>query len=88
MPVTSRKGMARMAELSLGSRFPAKLLKALSRAEDDSYAENVGIHWATEQVRGLLDHKVAGIHMYTLNKSKATRKIYESLGIRNFDSLS
>ncbi|TGN11147.1 methylenetetrahydrofolate reductase [NAD(P)H] [Leptospira ilyithenensis] len=88
MPVNSRKGMARMAELALGSRFPAKLLKALSRAEDDSYAENVGIHWATEQVRGLLDHKVAGIHMYTLNKSKATRKIYESLGIRNFDSLS
>jgi methylenetetrahydrofolate reductase (NADPH) len=87
MPVSSRKGMARMAELALGSRFPAKLLKSLSRAEDDSYAENVGIHWATEQVRGLLDHNIAGIHMYTLNKSKATRKIYESLGIRNFDSI-
>ena len=87
MPITSRKGMARMAELSLGSRFPARLLKSLSRADDDAYAENVGIHWATEQVRGLLDHKVAGIHMYTLNKSKATRKIYEALGIRNFNSI-
>lgn len=85
MPITSRKSMARMAELSLGSRFPAKLLKSLSRAEDDLYAENVGIHWATEQVRDLLHHNVAGMHMYTLNKSKATRKIYESLGIRNFD---
>lgn len=88
MPITSRKGMARMAELSLGTNFPAKLLKSLSRAEDDVYAENVGIHWATEQVRDLLDHKIAGIHMYTLNKSKATRRIYESLGIRNFDSIS
>ena len=87
MPVTSRKGMARMAELSLGTNFPAKLLKSLSRAEDDVYAENVGIHWATEQVRDLLDHKIAGIHMYTLNKSKATRKIYESLGVRNFDRI-
>lgn len=87
MPITSRKGMARMAELSLGTNFPAKLLKSLSRAEDDSYAENVGIHWATEQVRDLLDHKIAGIHMYTLNKSKATRRIYESLGIRNFDTI-
>ncbi|MCW7460857.1 methylenetetrahydrofolate reductase [NAD(P)H] [Leptospira limi] len=87
MPITSRKGMARMAELSLGTNFPAKLLKSLSRAEDDAYAENVGIHWATEQVRDLLDHKIAGIHMYTLNKSKATRKIYESLGIRNFDRI-
>lgn len=87
MPITSRKGMARMAELSLGTNFPAKLLKSLSRAEDDSYAENVGIHWATEQVRDLLDHKIAGIHMYTLNKSKSTRRIYESLGIRNFDTI-
>ncbi|TGL51661.1 methylenetetrahydrofolate reductase [NAD(P)H] [Leptospira kemamanensis] len=87
MPITSRKGLARMAELSLGTNFPAKLLKSLSRAEDDSYAENVGIHWATEQVRDLLDHKIAGIHMYTLNKSKATRRIYESLGIRNFDTI-
>jgi methylenetetrahydrofolate reductase (NADPH) len=50
MPITSRKGMQRMAEFSLGSRFPAKLLRALARAEDDEYAENVGIHWATENV--------------------------------------
>lgn len=88
MPITSRKSIQRMAELSLGSRFPGKLLKALSRAEDDQVAENVGIHWATEQVRDLLDNKVDGIHMYTLNKSKATIKIYDSLGIRNFNSLS
>ncbi len=87
MPVSSKKGLSRMAELALGVRFPAKLLKALSRAEDDQAAENIGIHWATEQVRDLLDHNIAGIHMYTLNKSKATRKIYESLGIRNFDSI-
>lgn len=87
MPITSRKGMQRMAELSLGSRFPAKLLRALARAEDDEYAENVGIHWATEQVRDLIDHGVAGVHFYTLNKSKATLKIYQSLGIRRSTAL-
>jgi len=87
MPITSRKGMQRMAELSLGSRFPAKLLRALARAEDDEYAENVGIHWATEQVRDLIDHGVAGVHFYTLNKSKATLKIYQSLGIRKSTAL-
>ena len=82
MPITSRKGMQRMAELSLGSRFPARLLRALARAEDDAYAENVGIHWATEQVLDLIDNGVAGVHFYTLNKSKATLKIYDSLGIK------
>jgi methylenetetrahydrofolate reductase (NADPH) len=88
MPITSRKSLNRMAELSLGSRFPAKLLKNLTRASDDNYAENVGIHWATEQVRDLLDHGIRGIHMYTLNRSKATLKIYESLGIDQFNVLS
>ena len=32
----------------------------------------VGIHWATEQCRDLLDNNVRGIHFYTLNKSDAT----------------
>lgn len=87
MPITSRKGMQRMAELSLGSRFPAKLLRALARAEDDEYAENVGIHWATEQVRDLIDHGASGVHFYTLNKSKATLKIYQALGIKKSAAL-
>ena len=41
----------------------------------------VGIHWATEQVRDLIDQNVNGIHLYTLNKSSATRQIYDSLGV-------
>lgn len=87
MPVTSRKGFARMAELALGVRFPAKLLRAVSRAHDDESVEKVGIHWATEQVRDLIDRNVAGIHFYTLNRSKPTLKIYDSLGITSSDSL-
>jgi len=87
MPVTSRKGFARMADLALGARFPAKLLRAVSRAEDDESVEKVGIHWATEQVRDLIDRNVAGIHFYTLNRSKPTLKIYDSLGIKSSDSL-
>lgn len=79
--------MARMSELALGARIPAKLLRAMERAENDAYAERVGIHWATEQVVDLVDHKVKGIHFYTLNKSKATLKIYESLGIQSSESL-
>jgi len=87
MPVTSRKGLARMAELALGVRIPAKLLRAVTRAENDEYVEKVGVHWATQQVLDLLDHKVAGIHFYTLNKSKSTLKIYESLGVQSSEGL-
>jgi methylenetetrahydrofolate reductase (NADPH) len=82
MPITSTKGLKRMAELALGARYPASLLKALARCGDDESAVgNVGIHWATEQCRALLDHDVAGLHFYTLNKSDATRRIYEQLGV-------
>ena len=88
MPITSRKGMKRMAELALGARYPARLMKALQRAENDEYASQVGIHWATEQVRDLLDNDVRGVHFYTLNKSKATRQIYSSLGITSSEGLA
>jgi methylenetetrahydrofolate reductase (NADPH) len=83
MPVTSRKGMVRMAELALGARYPARLLRLLARAEGDEGFEQAGVHWATEQVRDLIDHGVRGIHFYTLNRSHATVKIYNSLGVTN-----
>jgi methylenetetrahydrofolate reductase (NADPH) len=84
MPVTSLAGMKRMAELALGARYPARLTKALLRAQDDPVAvRNVGIHWATEQCRDLLDNGVKGIHLYTLNRSDATRQIYSQLGLRD-----
>jgi len=88
MPITTIAGMKRMAQLALGARVPAKLLRAVARAADDPEAvKRVGIHWATEQSRDLLDHQVRGIHFYTLNKSDATRQIYQSLGLRDSTSL-
>jgi methylenetetrahydrofolate reductase (NADPH) len=84
MPITSIKGIHRMADLAAGSRFPAPLLRALYRCPNDADAvRDAGVHWATEQCRDLIDHRVAGIHFYTLNRSDATRRIYESLGLRD-----
>jgi methylenetetrahydrofolate reductase (NADPH) len=88
MPITSVGGMRRMAQLALGARYPAKLLRALGRTSNDPDAvKQVGVHWATEQCRDLLDNQVRGIHFYTLNKSDATRQIYQSLGLRDSNSL-
>lgn len=80
MPITSLSGLRRMSELALGARIPAKLLRALQRAEDDKAIERIGIHWTTEQVFDLHDQKVKGIHFYTLNRSSPTLKVYEILG--------
>ena len=82
MPVTSLSSMKRMAELAGGSRFPAKLLKALQRANGTPEAvREIGLHYATEQCADLLDNGVAGIHLYTLNQSTATREICQRLGL-------
>lgn len=84
MPVSTVAGMKRMAELSAGSRFPASLLRAIQRVQDDPEAvKQVGIHWATKQCMDLLDNDTRGIHFYTLNKSDTTRQIYLRMGLND-----
>ena len=84
MPVTSIKGLMHMAELALGARFPAALLRSLDRCDNDEKAvRKVGVQWAAEQCRRLIDAQVRGLHFYTLNRSSATREVYASLGIKD-----
>ena len=85
MPVTSISSLNRMAELSAGTNFPARLLKAMLRAGGDKDSlERIGINYASNQCCELLDEEVDGIHFYTLNRSKATLEIYRNLGINNY----
>jgi len=81
MPISSISGMKRMSGLALGARVPARLLRAVLRAENDDAVERIGTHWATQQVFDLYDHGVKGVHFYTLNRSNATLKIYQALGM-------
>jgi methylenetetrahydrofolate reductase (NADPH) len=80
MPITTLSGMQRMAELAAGARFPAALLRQVQRhANDAAEIEKIGVAWATEQCRELLEAGVRGIHFYTLNRSRATLQIYAQL---------
>ena len=82
MPIASEAGMRRMAELALGARFPARLLGRVAGSNGDSERiERIGVDWATEQCRALIDQGTKGIHFYTLNKSGATLEIYRNLGL-------
>src|SRR5437763_8074940 len=83
MPITSITGLKRMAALAGGARFPAKLLGALQACQGDAeMVRHVGIQYALEQCHDLLENDVAGVHFYTLNRSDATRIIFDNLGIR------
>ncbi|OQY22447.1 MAG: methylenetetrahydrofolate reductase [NAD(P)H] [Desulfobacteraceae bacterium 4572_35.2] len=82
MPLRNRQGMARMAELAAGARFPAELLRRVYAAANEDEVEQIGIDWATEQARDLIANKVRGIHFYTLNSATATDSIFERLGLK------
>lgn len=83
MPITTRQGMIRMAELAAGARIPAPLLKEVGQMGDDASIAQIGIRWASEQVRELVDHGARGIHVYTLNSATETKQIFASLGGRD-----
>jgi methylenetetrahydrofolate reductase (NADPH) len=87
MPISSRAGLTRMAELAAGCRFPAKLLRLVQRCADDDAVARVGIQWATDQCADLLHNGVRGIHFYTLNRSDATLQIYANLGVKDSAAL-
>jgi methylenetetrahydrofolate reductase (NADPH) len=81
MPVTSLRLVSRMAEMQ-GSEFPQWLGERLEAVGDDPAAVRaVGVEEATKLCRTLLDGGVPGLHFYTLNRSNATREIYEQLGL-------
>lgn len=60
--------------------IPLKLREKLEKYKDNKDAvEEIGVEFATKQCMILLENGVKGIHFYTLNKSKATQKIYENI---------
>jgi methylenetetrahydrofolate reductase (NADPH) len=79
MPITNWPQIERITRLS-GNQVPPALRERLERARDDERASmEVGIEWATQQCAELLRAGVPGIHFYTLNRSPATRAIFEEL---------
>jgi methylenetetrahydrofolate reductase (NADPH) len=79
MPITNVPQIERITALS-GNQIPPALRAALERVRDDEEAAlAVGVEYATRQCAELLRRGAPGIHFYTLNKSPATRAIFENL---------
>jgi len=79
MPILNVKQVQRFTKMC-GSTIPAWLMERLEAVQDDpETVRQLGIDHATEQCEHLLQEGAPGIHFYTLNRSKATLKILESL---------
>jgi methylenetetrahydrofolate reductase (NADPH) len=79
MPVTNVSQIERFAILS-GAAFPPELAAKLHAVEDDSAAVRaIGVDWATAMCERLLAEGAPGLHFITLNRSTATREIWDRL---------
>ncbi|CAO5245067.1 methylenetetrahydrofolate reductase [NAD(P)H] [Frankia sp. AgKG'84/4] len=79
MPVTNVAQIVRMAQLS-GAAFPPALADRLQGVADDPAAVRaIGLEVATELSRTLLDGGAPGLHFITLNRSSATREIFQAV---------
>ena len=78
----SPRSIPRMAEM--GSALPSWMVQRLEAASAEGGAEavrRIGVAIAIELCEKLLAAGVPGLHFYTLNRSSATREIYDALDL-------
>jgi methylenetetrahydrofolate reductase (NADPH) len=83
MPVTSLRIVERSIELS-GCKVPPGLLESIRAADargDKAAIREIGVAYSAELCEQLLASGAPGLHFCTLNWSRATREIYQLLGL-------
>jgi methylenetetrahydrofolate reductase (NADPH) len=81
MPVTQMSTIERSEQLS-GAPFPRGLAERFERVADDPAAvRRLGIEQASNMCSTLLAEGVPGIHFITMNRSTATREVWQNLAI-------
>jgi methylenetetrahydrofolate reductase (NADPH) len=79
LPITNVAQLKRMAELS-GTPIPQELTDAVeSVANNPEEVRKIGVEFATQFCRELIDAGAPGLHFYTMNTSTATREIFEQI---------
>lgn len=86
MPITDLARIQRITSLC-DATIPSSLVQRLEAARDDKAAQfEIGVDFAIEQCRDLLDADVPGLHFYVLNRSESTARILDALGIGSLQS--
>jgi len=81
LPVLNSAQVRRFTTLS-GSEIPPDLDKLLDKyADNDDSARDMGVEYATAQVRDLWDAGVPGVHFYVLNRNYSVSRILDNLTI-------
>jgi methylenetetrahydrofolate reductase (NADPH) len=78
LPITSLSQIQRITALC-GATLPPALVSDLARSEQEDWQFRVGVEFATRQVERLISSGVPGLHFYVLNKSQATKAVFEAV---------
>ncbi|MBO1435947.1 methylenetetrahydrofolate reductase [NAD(P)H] [Meiothermus sp. CFH 77666] len=78
MPITDLAQIRRFMDMC-GASIPGPLLSRLEKAQTPEEVLEIGVEHTTRQAQELLEAGVPGIHLYTLNKSPATRRVMQNL---------
>ncbi len=79
MPITEFARIKRITAMCQ-TAFPAELARRLEAVQDDKQAQfEIGVDFAIQQCRELIEAGVPGIHFYALNKSHACEMILNAL---------
>lgn len=79
IPITNYKQIKKFADLS-GAHIPEDLQKKMEPHQDNpTEVYKIGLDYAIEQAQDLLSGGAPGLHIYTLNKSRAAIDLYETL---------
>jgi len=82
MPVTNYAQIRRIASLCK-ARLPDSFTRSFEAAGADEAAQfEAGVEFASRQVQELISGGVPGVHFYVLNKSPATVRVLEHVGLR------
>lgn len=79
MPISNAAKVLRMAQMS-GAAVPVDLLEKLQNA-DESTAKRIGMDFSIELANDLLAAKAPGLHVFTLNYSKAALEVAAGCGL-------
>ncbi len=77
MPIISYSQIERF-KVMCSSNIPQSLIDNMSGKSEEDVAK-LGIEYAVNQCENLVSNGVAGLHFYTLNRSKATKNILDKL---------
>jgi methylenetetrahydrofolate reductase (NADPH) len=80
MPILNLGAITRQGEL-IGTSVPDWVVQSFDGLTEAAEIRANGIRLATQLCQDLLDGGAPGLHFYTLNRSKATREIFEALRI-------